>query len=84
MNNFKSQFAQGYEAGTVDAYHANADDLARLKAENNRLTAELEHAYELINSLRARNTGGCPFGDNRETCAQYRTNGCDFCKLAKK
>ena len=79
------QFKRGYEAGTVDAYHANADDLARLKTENNRLTAELEQAYELINSIRAeRSRQACPFGDDRETCAFYKENGCDFCKLAIK
>jgi len=82
---FKAQYTQGYEQGTIDAYHANADDLARLKAENNRLTAELEKAYELINSMRAeRSRQACPFGDDRETCAFYKANGCDFCKLAIK
>lgn len=68
-----------------DAYHAKEDELARLKAENNRLTAELEQAYELINSIRAeRSRQVCPFGDDRETCAFYKANGCDFCKLAIK
>lgn len=25
--------------------------------------------------------GVCPFGDNKETCADYRINKCDLCKL---
>lgn len=78
-------YSAGYRDGTLDKMHANADDLARLKAENNRLTAELEKAYELINSIRAeRSRQACPFGDDRETCAFYKANGCDFCKLAIK
>ena len=125
MSDFKSQYAQGYEAGTLDAYHAKEDELTRLKAENNRLTAELEQQYEsynllllrfrhllqsdfirsfdeydrikgdykrdikeadmIINRIRAeRSRQGCPFGDDRETCAFYKANGCDFCKLAIK
>lgn len=63
-----------------------AADLSRLKAENNRLTAELERVYELYNGLIASKQEqprkGCPFGDQRETCAEFRANGCDLCKLA--
>lgn len=84
MNDFKSQFAQGYEAGMIDEYHKNADELARLKAENNRLTAELEHVYELYNSMLTEKKPPrlvCPFGDHQETCAEFRANGCDLCKL---
>lgn len=54
MSEFKSQFAQGYEAGKIDEYHNNADELARLKAENNRLTSELEQRYESYNLLLSR------------------------------
>ena len=51
MSEFKSQFAQGYEAGTIDEYHNNADELARLKAENNRLTQELEQSNKSYNEV---------------------------------
>lgn len=61
-------------------------DLSRLKAENNRLTAELERVYELYNGLIASKQEQppkvCPFGDQRETCAEFRANGCDLCKFA--
>lgn len=85
MSDFKSQFAQGYEAGMIDEYHKNADELARLKAENNRLTSELEHVYELYYTLLAERTRdkekACPFGKNKITCSDYRINRCDLCKF---
>lgn len=28
--------------------------------------------------------GVCPFGDHKETCADYRINKCDLCKFATK
>lgn len=63
-----------------------AADLSRLKAENNRLTAELERVYELYNgaiaSKQEQPRKGCPFGDQRETCAEFRANNCDLCKFA--
>jgi hypothetical protein len=51
---FKAQYTQGYEAGTLDARAASRDELARLKGENNRLTAELEQQYESYNLLLSR------------------------------
>lgn len=67
-------------------YSEGIKERDRLKAENNRLTAELERVYELYNGLIASKQEqprkGCPFGDQRETCAEFRANGCDLCKFA--
>jgi hypothetical protein len=67
-------------------YSEGIKECNRLKAENNRLTAELERVYELYNGVIASKQEqprkGCPFGDQRETCAEFRANGCDLCKFA--
>lgn len=44
-------FHEGYRDGTLDAQRAHEDDMKRLKAENRRLTGELEQVYERLNDL---------------------------------
>ena len=50
----REAYSIGYRDGRLDACHAHTDEMRRLKAENNRLTSELEQAYETINNLRSR------------------------------
>lgn len=52
-NNDDSRYNDGYRDGRLDACHAHVDEMKRLKAENNRLSAELEKAYETIGTYKA-------------------------------
>jgi len=68
------------DCATTRICELNAEEIARLKAENNRLTSELEHIYELYNTLLAdKKAPGVLFiCDKQKDCNKSPTCSCSW------